>query len=362
MVLIDLLQRLAAEEASGVPFVSLYVDARPDPQGRDHFHATVRKELNARVESFPPHSPERESLEHAVQRIMGYLGNDLQPSRNCAGIFVRGDEVFEAIQLEGTVEGHDLQVGAMPHLYPLARLASAHRRYAAVLADTNSARLFVFGVDGGGEAEEISGVKMTRSSQGGWSQARYQRHVEHQHLHHVKEVVDALDGIVRGQGLERIVLIGDEVIVPQLTEKLPKMLADRVVGVLRLEMTASERDVRDATMVVMREQDLREDADKVRRMLDGHRGGGLGVAGIRATRTALENGQVDELLMSAAVGTDGGPPLTTTMADELVRHAYQTAARVTFVADPALLEDVEGVGALLRYRIGTAGNGERKAA
>ena len=38
-------------------------------------------------------------------------------------------------------------------------------------------------------------------------------------------------------------------------------------------------------------------------------------------------------------------------ADLIVAHARQTGARVTFVEDAALLADVGGVGALLRYRL-----------
>jgi peptide subunit release factor 1 (eRF1) len=39
------------------------------------------------------------------------------------------------------------------------------------------------------------------------------------------------------------------------------------------------------------------------------------------------------------------------VADDLVTRAKQTGARVTFIEDPALLEEVGGVGAILRYRI-----------
>jgi len=123
-----------------------------------------------------------------------------------------------------------------------------------------------------------------------------------------------------------------------------------VVDVLRLEMTASEREVYEATLAAMREQDARDDADKVQRMLNAYRSGGLGVAGRRATRAALENGQVEELLISATLERD--------LADELVARARQTGARVTFIGDPALLAGVDGVGALLRYRIGAEGRGK----
>jgi hypothetical protein len=76
---------------------------------------------------------------------------------------------------------------------------------------------------------------------------------------------------------------------------------------------------------------------------------------------ALKHGQVDELLLSASardIGYDsgdfdnadvtGGAPHLRA-ADFLVTRARNTSARVTFIEDPALLADIGGVGALLRY-------------
>ena len=63
-----------------------------------------------------------------------------------------------------------------------------------------------------------------------------------------------------------------------------------------------------------------------------------------ATRTALEHGQVDELLLDPAEGPDEA-----TRA-ELVRLASLTAASVLVVEGHDGLRRLDGVGALLRYR------------
>ena len=46
---------------------------------------------------------------------------------------------------------------------------------------------------------------------GGWSQARYQRRAENFHLHHIKEVVETLDRVVREDNIQRIIVLGDDV-------------------------------------------------------------------------------------------------------------------------------------------------------
>ena len=62
-----------------------------------------------------------------------------------------------------------------------------------------------------------------RPNLGGWSQARYQRHEENYHLHHIKEVVDMLERVVTDKQIEQIILAGDEETI------LPLTIADELV-------------------------------------------------------------------------------------------------------------------------------------
>jgi peptide chain release factor subunit 1 len=350
-----LLDRLAAFEPTRYPFISLYLDTRPDQHGRERFGAFVRKELPGRARTYAERTPERESFDRDAARIQQYLETEARPSTHGMAIFAcaGAGEFFEAIQLEVPVDESELVVAAHPYVYPLARLNDRYRRYAAVLADSYTARIFVFGL---GELEasgDVTGTKVRRTSTGGWSQARYQRHVEHFHVQHVKELVEALDRVVRAENIPHVVLAGDEAVIPLLREQLPKPLQDRLVDILRMEVSAREREVFEASLAALRERDARDDADKVRRAVDAYRGGGLGVVGLAETQRALDNGQVHELLLSARPDAleDGSGRPAAEVADELVTKARQTSAQVTFVDDPALLAEVGGVAALLRYRI-----------
>jgi peptide subunit release factor 1 (eRF1) len=201
---------------------------------------------------------------------------------------------------------------------------------------------------------------------------RYQRHLENYHLHHAKEVIDALDRVVREDGAEHVILAGDEVIIPLLREQMPRQLADKVIDVMKLDINTPEHEILEETAGVLRERDQETDAEKVARLLDEYRGGGLAVAGVDKTLAALSNGQVDELLLTAtpaeitysekkvekvidAYDAGASADLDTSeprvVADELIRRAQVTSARVTFIEDTTLLADVGGVGAMLRYQI-----------
>ena len=265
---------------------------------------------------------------------------------------------------------HRLYVYHQPHLYPLARTNDQFPRYAALLVDTNAARLFVFGIGTTLDETRVASRKMRREK-GGWTEARYQRRTENVYTKHAKEVVDLLDRVVREEQINHVVLAGDEVIIPLLREQMPHALAAKVIDVLRLDMTTPEHEVLQATMDVLQEQDVQDDVHKVERLLDEYRADGLAVIGVHNTLQALANGQVDDVLISADleqyragledVGMPLAPLVPTTddndmtrqikVADHFVTKAHQTGARVTFIEDSRLLADGGGAGALLRYRL-----------
>ena len=389
MSLTDQLDRLARMEPVPYPVVSLYLNTQSNERGRDQFQTFVRQEFKARGRTYPPGSPDATSLEADLDRINAWLENELQPSSNSVAIFAcSAANLFEAVQLAAPIEQHWLYIGDAPHVYPLARLESQHPRYAAVVADTNSARILVFATGELVAEEQVQGQKTRRTSQGGWSQARFQRHISNFHVHHAKEVVDALARIVQQEGIEQIILACDEVALPLLRDQMPKELTDKIVDHLKLDARAPVDAVLDATREAMSRINERTDREKVEAALDGYRSGSLGVVGPELTLKALLNGQVEELLMSSNIDALGGirnvpgtaailaaatandstlldpavkpvaageaaaaDPQVVRLADELVTRATQTGARVTFIEDASLLQDQGGVAALLRYRI-----------
>ena len=369
----DQLDRLASFEPSDAPVVSLYLDMRPDQHGRDNYSAFIRKVFPARAETLT--SDARKSFEADVARINDYLERELRSSTNGLAIFAcSAKNLFEAVQLDVAQDGHWLFIGSVPHLYPLARLNEQFPRYAALLVNTNSARLFVFGLGAAEMERQVSNQKTRRTTMGGWSQARYQRHIENFHLHHMKEVVDVLDRVVRAEAIGQIVISCDDTTRPVLFDQLPQHLKDKVVDTLHLGIDTPGHEVLAETLELLRQKDSESDEAQVNAMLGTWRAGGLAVAGPDDTLQALSMGQVEELQITASpevlrraktlpdaapgpvevdtntAGADVDPDRWK-LADELITKAHQTGARIRFIEDASLLTRVGGVGALLRFRI-----------
>ncbi|HSE22927.1 MAG TPA: Vms1/Ankzf1 family peptidyl-tRNA hydrolase [Pyrinomonadaceae bacterium] len=374
MPLNETIEKLAAFEPTDLPVISLYLNAQADQHGRDNFDSFVRKEFKTKSQTFALRSPGRLSFDKDSERINAYLEN-LRPSANGVAIFAcaGADDFFEAVELDAPIDNHRLYVYHQPHLYPLARLSDQYPRYAALIADTNAARIYVFGIGEKLREDVIKNQNVNKTQLGGWSQARYQRHIENYYLHHAKEVADALDKVVREEDIQQIILAGDEVILPVLREQFPPYLRDRVIDILRLDITTPEDEVAKRTLEALRAYDARTDIERVERLMDEYRSGGLGVVGVHDTLAALSIGQVDELYLSARLeeihagaeemgkqlvlhndlmaDSDNEATHKVKVADELVTRAKQTGARVTFIEDAALLNDIGGIGATLRYTI-----------
>jgi peptide chain release factor subunit 1 len=391
-MLMETLDSLAAFEPVPFPVFSLYLNTEPDGQGRRTHNPFMRRQLTEKVRGYALTAAAKASVEEDLTRVSDYVEHQIRPETRGLALFAcAAAGLFEAVQVEAPFPDHQLVVSDRPHLYPLARLDDQLPRYAAVLVDTNHARVYVFSTGRRETAVDVDGERTRHVKVGGWSQARYQRHVENFHLHHLKEVADTLDRIVRDEGIPRIVILGDETVVAMLRKELPKALDEKVVDVLRLDRFVPEDAILASTLEALRAKDAEADRAIVEELLGEYRRDGLAVGGAAATRGALALGQVDQLVISAspeaidsqelratghgpvehtgslAIGldvVDDAAAVATSergsagdlfksredIADELVRLARQTGAGLRFIEDRSLLDPVGGVGAFLRFK------------
>jgi peptide subunit release factor 1 (eRF1) len=352
----EALDALAAFESDAAPVVSVYLDLRPEQRGT----------FQGFIESA---AKEHEDLQEDFDKIRAYLTNGLGNAVSAVAIFSCAAEpaLFEALQLDGAVDGHRLYIDREPHVFPLARLADQLGTYAALLLNTNSARLYVFSAGAAQRQQSVRNKKGKRVSAGGWSQARYQRRLENLHQKHIKEVSDSVERVVQEDKVQRILVAGDEVALPLLRERLSPQTRELLIEVNGLDMNAADADVYRTTLDAFREADAETDAEWVSKVLNAYRARGLATIGEAGVKTALERGQVDRLLVpalprrsaadqqSSGVDSSGKKEerglLDEASVEQLVTLAQRTDADVTFIEDGRLLEPAKGVGAILRFRL-----------
>ena len=370
-----ILKKLAEVESTEFPFISVYLNAEPNEQGKDNFNVFVKKQISERRDNYEEATPERESFDRDAERITEYL-EKIDPSANGVAIFAcsGADDFFQTIEFSVPFRNNNFHVFDKPHIYPLARLFEENPKFAVVLADTNSANIYVFQRGRIVEAEEIQNAKTNRSEVGGWSQMRYQRHIENLHMKHAKQVIEELDKIVRDENIEQIILAGnEEVTIPLLRGEFTKELEEKMVGTIRLDVKTPENEVLEQAEQAIRQHDTLKDKEKIDYLQEQNYDGGFGVVGVEKTLAALSNGQVQELYLSShfdrikynakkvgevleayAPGEENELPHVSEareIIDELVRRGIQSADTIRFIEDENLMKNAGGVGAILRYKI-----------
>ena len=346
-----LMRRLAEATSTDAFILSIYVDVRPDAHGERPAERpelnVVRHRLRAIQATLKPHTAPRESFDADLARIETYLEDqDLAGADGLALFACSRIGLWEELRAN---EPFETQVAAGPtaDLYQLARLLDDSVSAVVAVVDTNTCRLFV---TRRGSLEELPGPdeppdEHERHDQGGWSQARYQRHVDMQDKRFAKEAAAAIEALVEREKAQHVILAGDERAIPILEGELSEALRALVDQVIHLQMRSSTDEVRAEVVPILaalEDAEARELADVA---IAEWLAGDLGVVGIDATMAALEIGQVDRLVIDETAGPDEE------VRAELVRRAALTDASVEIVRDHAGLAQHEGVAATLRFRI-----------
>jgi peptide chain release factor subunit 1 len=371
------LRELAAFRAGKGCAISLYVDLDPSDVPTP---ADVQTKVNSVLQAAERHLDERkaqltrdqrEALKQDLQRIAAWFddGFDRQGARGIA-VFADGlDNFWSTISLPEAT-GDEARIGNELYLAPLARAAG---RDGALIAFIGRERGQVWRLRGGAlveiadQTEEVQG----QHSQGGWSQARYERNIENQVGQHLRDVAATLDGCVRKLRGARVVLIGAEDIRSEFEALLSNEVQSCVAGWASAEAHADGPQVLEAARPVLHEWWAGHEDDLLARWREEAGKNGRAASGWEGTLEAASDGRVDLLLVQDGVDqtayqcpqcgraqmTDGSCPLdgTTMEAKEggLDVALHQTLAHGGTVhvirGDRRDLDPVGGVAALLRF-------------
>ena len=204
--------------------------------------------------------------------------------------------------------------------------------------------------------------------QGGWSQARYARHIDKLVAEHLKTVASELEE-QRRAGVPKIVLVCTEDTRASFMEMLSKDARSAVVGWTSVEAHAGAPELLHAVTPVLEEARAKEESEVVDRWREEAGKGGRAAAGWQATLDAASDARVATLLYelgarreafqcpqcgraSAANGTcplDGATMEARNDGLDLAgHHTIARGGTALPLRHSHDLEPVEGIGALLR--------------
>ncbi len=226
-----------------------------------------------------------------------------------------------------------------PHVEPLLDLVAAGS-WTVLLASRRATRILR------GSADRLVEVGSRRDdvhrwhSQGGWSQARFQRGIEKETLDHVKRSCEALFELYERAPFEHLIVGGSDDVLPVVEDHLHPYLRDRLAGRIEADVErASPEEVLDRARGLIAETEQERERELLDRLAAGLGTGSQAVAGRDQVMAALGERRVAVLLV--AEGTPAEKEIELALAQSAEARVIQRYADE--------LRERGSIGALLRF-------------
>lgn len=370
-------------------FLTVYLDASVNAQGKRDFEPFLDKRARIARDRIAGLPVDLRGYDELIGRIrVTATGTDFDGGVEGLAFFAEippagggsggAEPFFRSLELPVRVDNRFI-LGRGPDLGPILRAVGVYDHYLVVRFDADDARILSVYLSRAleaererarGHVEEVPG--RIRSQPGGWSQMRFQRRKREHVRHWFRDLAGRVRRMAERERAAGIVLLGQEVNVAALREELPGSLAARVIRADTIEPHATDAEIVarvEPLVEAARESRAEKLVDEVydRALRDFFAAGG-----IDDTLEALQEGKVETLVVSRRFDARGGrceqcgflvsaryrscPYCGGSLAEipllqHLVRMAEEQKAEVHIVAerDPRLEQDLEGVGALLRF-------------
>lgn len=252
---------------------------------------------------------DRAALAVDLERLQTYLESGDPPlsgARSLA-VFCSGrDELFESVRLADPAEPK-VVVARTPYVEPLVA-GPAVGRWGVALVNRRAAQIMTVERDHVLEEEKVADPVRGRHHQGGWSQANYQRSVDHDADQHLRHVAGELYRTWQREPFARLVLGGPKEDVDRFAELLHNDLRPTLVSIrLTLDAeTARVPDVRSALLPIIDDERAAARAAAVSELQDLVQRGGAVAVGLDDTLHALAERRVGRLVLHRNFAAQGG--------------------------------------------------------
>jgi peptide chain release factor subunit 1 len=369
-----LLRELAAFRAANGCAISLYVNLDPSevPTAADA-QSRVNALLNSaeKTDRSDLTHDQRGALKADLERIGRWFDDDFERdgSRAVAVFAASLDNFWSTISLpEPVADG--VKVGRELHLAPLVPVVA--RADGTIVAVVGREQGQLYRLEAGRLVEIAQHYDETpgQHDQGGWSQSRYQRHIEKLVQEHLKVVAEELDRSRRRMHAPKIVLVSSEEMRSEFTDELPAAAREALVGWTQAEAHAGPAELLEAVMPVLTKSDQKDEEEVIARWREEAGRNARATTGWEQTLEAASDGRVELLLFQEgsdqqafrcpacgrAAANEGTCPLDGTSLEPVdagidlaVHQTLMHGGAVWAVRHHGDLAPVGGIGALLRY-------------
>ena len=375
MPLQEMLQRLVKVGPGPKTFLSIYLDLSPDGTGKKRHSVFLKSRLAELAKTPPTHSREQTLLGRDLRRVQKYLEEDLDPAWRGIALFTcPSEDVFLAVPMS-LPPANSLALAPFPHLFSLARQADLYQTYAILAADSRQARLFL--VHEGRPEKQISlfweDKHTARFGRMGLSFQKFQRHKQEHIKQRGKETVENLGKWVVQREIKYLFLACEEEMQGEIQKQLPAALKKKQIPLTSLDPRDPDHKILSAALGALQTLSRERSEALARQIIDEAQPLGRATVGPEPTLSALQNHQVERLVLDAkfhATGWQclacgfpgmGGVPRSCPLCqggtrpaelrEEIIWKAQSRGVDLFFTDSFVPLMKAGGIGALLKFKI-----------
>jgi len=365
------IRTLASLPETSDPVVSCYVDLT---------EARWRDRLRDRLDSIMgggAWTGEGDDITGLICKLWNYVtASEVQNVRGAA-VFVREGEQPLWLTLKFSVPVPTwVSVDTLPNIYHLVETQDRYQRYIVLLSTPDSAKIYEIVLGEVSRQLWLQRPSLRKRVGREWTKIHYQNHRRERGLRFVREKVEILDHLLSAHGPAKIILAGDSQICAELRSALPPRVAAVVTSIVPLGRHVDTDQVIANTLEAFVNSELLSSRMMLERLFSAFFKDDLAVMGVAESLQSLQRCQADVLIImqNSDLGRSrscpicgwavAGPPLPDTCMEcgsgllpardaraELVRTAELNGCRIETVRESKQLDDLGGVGCLLRYSL-----------
>lgn len=304
------LRELARIHPDGAKVLSVFLNLDPSefaaPPARATEISSVIDDATRRIRERDDLShEERKGLEEDVKRADSFM-RELSPkgAHGLALFACGGADLFEGIRLPRPIDTRAV-VDDTPFVEPLIDMATPGN-WMVVLVNRQVGRMLRGDRNDLRELAVIVDNVHGQHSQGGWSQARYQRSVDEDVQDHLRNVAEAVWRSFKRRPFDHLLLGGPVETLTEFESKLHTYVSQRLAGRFDVDVeNTSPEQVRDSASPKMEELDVKREREALDRVQEGVSKGNRGAAGLDDVLAALNERRVETLLLSQGFSAAG---------------------------------------------------------
>lgn len=365
------IERLAdLKSDSGI--VSVYLRITPRLAYDRSFPATQFKGALKRATRRLKHEQWQQAADRESEKILSFLETGKTKGRSLVIFSCQPSGIWEVIESDVSLPTL-VDVDATTKTGLLTRLLDEYPRLAVVVVQRDNAVIYLSEQRISGEVGRVTSNVPGQHDQGGWSQGRFERHIEFHVAEHLKKVVEELNTLSQSQSFEWLVVGGTEETVKDFLDRLPQPVAEKNIGTFPVDFKHDgEKEILERARRAREQHERETELQLVQQLFDAAKAGGQGTLGIRDTLQANAENRIRTLLVADTLAIDGwgcsdcdyvdqkefkscpycgGQGLEMDIVDPIIEKAFTAGARIETLYGEARdrLMTAGGIGALLRY-------------